>query len=1254
MESAFAGALKKADLAKDAGLKALADAGAAAGEGIARAGFHTLHALGMKVPEKEGMEFTRGIQSNIFPGFPEKELAEHSTGIGAAITGLALIPGVAGMSKLVKGAVKGAHPFSKSPESVAQELSQAANEVSPGMKADEVLADSAKAVKKGAVTPDTAGTLLKNPALPPVSKAKAASAITANVKQFQDLATQAIDTKNPAVAQEAVQQYMAVLDAPAIMPQLQQAALNVSHLDTINANGVRAGLKAYQRLKALPDTADLDTRVDAMLQSFTDSKKFLYERVSPSVQQLERHMRGRSPEEGAAILQKVVSGTLDAPAAKYADDVPNRPDKSLLINNPAYEDAGTLNVPLASVKLDHPVNKADAKYGEYQRMWKEGRETDNIVVLETSPGKFTSISGNRRVSEAIDAGMSTLPANVVRLAVPKLRAEEAEALQSMIAGGASPAQAVKQMQANAIVNALDSLKSPRDLIVNPDMALPVIAAHHPVKLASLLAEGDEILAKDLTAVLNATKDHIEAGDVAAITTSLKAVFAGLARAQAPASREPFEQSMERLRSLIQPQDIGRTITPEDLVDALTVIPDATPQQMAHVMAKTMEHSTDAPLVKQVDNVPTSGGGVEPPAPPAGPRTVNGPQGDLPLPGVNRRLPTFPDAFQWYTINQLLTPGSAAINLIAPPALYALEIVSRSVSGRANQLKRMVGGHVPARSVQPGEDVQMLIAAKDGIMEALHAGFQAVKTGKRSIASLGQEVPIEHALNRQTIPALFDKYPHLKGRIAPASAHDEANWMNGVVSFVGQVTGLPSRLLLGGDQFNAVFAKRATIRTEAYRQLKDEQQVNGMSDKAFTKAFKERVAEWNDNPPAWLDKKSTEFAEYVTLNHKIEPGMLSKANDMLAELHPVARVLVQPFFRTLANNAHRSMEYTPGLAQRMDRYTRALNHQDPAEAQLARSRTIAGTALLASGMELAYLGLVDGPGSDNQRITRQLEAAGFKEFSLHLPGGEFIHLDQLGMVGQFLKMSTLLSALPNTYGTDDAAVDEAIMIAAATVHSAMNFSFMKDSVSALQLLTSDPTHFGSAGKAGDSAGKLIANLIPQSARKAEELMTEKVLKEANGFLERLVRRLPYFRGTLITDRDLYGEPFAADVHERYGSRQDDTFLHALNELELGVASPSRLYQGRPLTDAEYEQRQITVGKHVKELAESGDVQEVMKDPDIQLEYKREQVGALLRKAQAKGNDAWLYDVEMAPLIRAKEYKQGLREPVQQTPAPGILR
>ena len=1267
------------------GIRAVAETGAAATEVGAKGLLKGMQAAGLGVPDKEGLDFTRQYTS-LVTGLPEEELASSNTGLGAIATAFAMVPVLGAAMKLPikaiqKVAGKGPleHPFSKAPETVAQDVQSAVHSApKTGQDAEAVLAASAAEVKKGGVTPDDAAVLTGQKDAPPVAKAAVATAMTSNVKHFQGLAQEAKATKSPALTQEALKQYTAILDTPHLMSGARQSAMAQLSTEKVTLNGVKAGMKALQRLQALPPDAPIEARINAWSKSFADSKTFLKERLSPSLQALAKDINAAPPDQMNAVLEKALTGSTEAGTfAKFNEAIPDRPDRALDLfrADPTLQEAGTTMVPLSRTKPGHALDtaKGQESAAKHEAAFKSGEGSDNIVVQANPDGSFTVLSGNGRLEGAMRAGKSTLPAHVFTPATHALSDAEKAGLKALVAEGKTPKQAVQVAQMNAISDTLKALKTPQDLLKNPDTALPVLTAHEPMDLAGKLTN-DAAMVPDLESSIRDVQEAVAEKDAAATQTHLSKLLGQLDTAASGPS-EPFAQSFERLKALIQPGNIGRPVTPEMVLDTLTLVPDATPGQVANILAQTAKH-VDIPAPSQraavkgtqeqqfpqasltPDTVPPQRTGVSgvqqqvfpqefksvDPKEVTKRKSVQGTQQDA-FPQAPKGA-TMGEAFQWYTINQMINYGSSLVNLGTTLTMAPLEYAARLGAGRYTALKRLAGKTPAPGSIAPGEANAAVYGAMASMWEALGVAGRVARTGQREVGTAANQLPIEHALNARTIP----------NAVTPSSSRllsDPASWLNKGVDFIGQATGSTTRLLLAGDQFIALMAKRGATYAKAYRDAYEEQVRLGHTTAQFKKNLSAKVEEYLTNPASDIEKQGNDFADYFTFNNDLGPTGQS-LQELVDKGGPVARVMVQPFFRTLANSATRTIEYSPGLHLLTHRFKESLKATDPAERQLAHARAMVGASLVTGGVGLTMNGVLNGAAPSNPTLKKQLQARGFEPYSVSLADGSHVSFDDLGVMGNFLRMSTNVAALFNLAEQDNATLDEGMNLALASVNGLLNYSFLRDSTTLLSFLASDQARMFTAENFADKLGRFAGTLVPLTLRKVDEQLFNTTLKDANSALEKFMARIPYLRGNVITARDLYGEPVPVDMHLRYVPGSADPFLDAANTLGIAISGPTRMFQGQPLTDTEYESRQIHVGKAVKELADSGQVADVMADKTLQDPYKKELIASMIRKAQARGNKAWLAEQSGAPLLRAQEYKQSIREPRQGASELSIVR
>jgi hypothetical protein len=1217
LESAFARALSFADTSTTQAIQATGKAGVSALEASAPKVQAGLGAAGLGTPDEQGRQFAETI-TGLATGLPDKAFQADFPKLAAGAAVLAPLPflgPVLGGSIKVLGAgarlaSKIEHPFSKSAVTVA---------------------------------------------------AEGAAPAVANFKKLADAAE---ESSSKELTSEALRQYTAIMDAKEMLPYVQKAALSLDTSTKVNKRAVDAGVKAAAKLKALPKGGSLKERLEVMEGSFSNAKMFLNERVSPGLQQLDRHLRTADKgTEDATVLKALEGSSEPFTPPVFNDVIPDRPDKALETFTPdqGFTPAGSAVIPVSRLKPGHALEPGagEKSAAKHAAAFKSGKGADNIVVEVDEAGGFTVLSGNGRLAGAIEAGVKELPAHVFVKAPLRLSAEEKAAVKASIDGGLSPTEAASLARFQSGAKALETLQTPEAMLKNPELALPVIAGSDPVQLAGRLASGNEDLGRDLSGILLNIQKAIGADDRAAIEVGLQDLHKRT-QLDAGVPGTSFEDSFTRLSELIAPDGInGRPATPEQVLGALNAFPDATPAQMSRVIEKTLEHMEPAPAkpstaVKGTDTAATPPTDEPPVSPPRG---ANGPQQSLP--GLPPEKPTFKNVYQWYVMNEMINFGSDAVNIVATASLFPAEIGARTIAGATNQVRRLLGQKVSPNSVAPTDAYHFTVGALSAVWNAIDgslagkASVKALVKGQRTVAShVTDTFPVEHAVNRNLIPSMT----------TPASAamlQNPDNWFNSLVHYTGHAVGITTRLLLSGDQFLAVMSKRASTFSKAHQDAYNRAIEGGWDSAKMNADYKTRLKQYLDNPAPNIEQAGDEFGRYFTLNNTPGPIGQSVLNtaSLIEEkggaLGTVGRLFTLPFFSTLSNSAARTFEYTPLVHRNMERFKKALQSGDNMERQLAHGRAAMGALLITGGVMLAKNSVTTGQAPDNTSAREQLKKSGWVESSINLGNGVNVRLDDLGVVGNFLKFGANLASLLNEDYFDNPDTDEILTLALSTVDSLMNFSFLRQTSSALSFLAQKHTK-KDTGALADALGGFAGTHVPLALRRADEQLATKTLREANDALQRFQRRIPFWRGELNAHRDMYGNEVPFDVFASYLTAPNDPFIDTLNSLDLYVTPPGREYEGQPLTDAELEQRQIHVGAAIKEYADSGAWEDIAGDKTLSDEFKKELLAADIRKVRAAGQKRWKDAVDGAPLLRAKQYKEAIRQPIAPASSLGILR
>jgi len=316
------------------------------------------------------------------------------------------------------------------------------------------------------------------------------------------------------------------------------------------------------------------------------------------------------------------------------------------------------------------------------------------------------------------------------------------------------------------------------------------------------------------------------------------------------------------------------------------------------------------------------------------------------------------ALNEYFINSILSgPKTQAVNVISNFATTALQPAERMIAGAVsfNRQEFLEGG------------LQYL-----GLAQSFR---DAVRLAARA------------AWNGDPILDPFRSTVELQGQAAISA---QAFGMSGgaaatAVDFLGKVVRIPSRLLMTQDEFFKQLTYRSRITASAWR----EGLASGHS--LGSREMRELVAQRMDgafNPngtaahaEALAASRNVTFTDDLAAQTLTGNRTLGETLQSATTNHPMLQ-LIMPFVRTPTNIARFVWNRTPALNVLRTQYRNdLLGRNGSTAAALARAQMVTGAAMWGAGLTFALDGTITGGGPTDPTIRRQLEATGWRPYSI---------------------------------------------------------------------------------------------------------------------------------------------------------------------------------------------------------------------------------------------------------------------------------
>jgi hypothetical protein len=225
----------------------------------------------------------------------------------------------------------------------------------------------------------------------------------------------------------------------------------------------------------------------------------------------------------------------------------------------------------------------------------------------------------------------------------------------------------------------------------------------------------------------------------------------------------------------------------------------------------------------------------------------------------------------------------------------------------------------------------------------------------------------------------------------------------------------------------------------------------------------------------------------------------------------------------------------------------------------------GSIFMGLAATMVMNGKMTGGGPNDPELQKQLKATGWQPYSYVVADGKggrrFIPMGRFDPTGMVMSM---MADLVEMSRHDHGEANSELGIRAVSLALAKNFTdktFLLNLHQALQALT-DP------GTKGEKwLGNLAGNTIPFSSA-IKGLNPDPHLREAQGFIQSMMKNLPGYSETLPQTRDVFGEPVWKSISISTTGKPDiveEENNRIIIESGMGIHNPSPQWEGIDLRD-----------------------------------------------------------------------------------------
>jgi hypothetical protein len=439
---------------------------------------------------------------------------------------------------------------------------------------------------------------------------------------------------------------------------------------------------------------------------------------------------------------------------------------------------------------------------------------------------------------------------------------------------------------------------------------------------------------------------------------------------------------------------------------------------------------------------------------------------------------------WRYHSMLSGVPTHARNTIGNTLVAVLSVPETAVAGMLGVAARGVGSRNPEH-VMLGESKELVYGYMGAVMDSFKLAGQAFKSGEDPFGTT-----------------------KIEGRPSVTISQDSQTMVGRTADVLWDFVNLPGRFLGAEDAFFKNEAFRANLRKLAYRTAA----MEGLDGPPMT----ERIQELLNNPTDKMLADSLDAAKYQTFQSDLTGAIakISQAANAQDNLGFIAKVFV-PFIRTPWNIARYTLTRTPMAP--LFRSFREDMGAGGARSEMAMSRVIVGSALMAWGTSLVNQGVITG-GGPSEPGERNVWLMNFKPYSLKVGDQWYSYGNLAEPVSTFFALSAdFHDAYTNWQADPETSAPE--LAAAMTVAFSKNITsktFMKG-VSDIAALLDKPDR-----SAGPWLNSLTGSFIPAYLGNWANSQDPEIRLVGN-VLDAMKNRTPGLKDDLPLRRNLWGEP-----------------------------------------------------------------------------------------------------------------------------------
>jgi len=489
------------------------------------------------------------------------------------------------------------------------------------------------------------------------------------------------------------------------------------------------------------------------------------------------------------------------------------------------------------------------------------------------------------------------------------------------------------------------------------------------------------------------------------------------------------------------------------------------------------------------------------------------------------------------------------NILSGPTTHVSNIIGNTLASLTHPASKIVGGLVHVDPALMAEGVKQYGYMLTESLNSLKLASEAYKRGHAILDSQSRKlasIPVE-ALDAERLGINPES---ISGRLFNAGAT--------------LLDGVSARALEAADEFFKQNMYASEVMSRSFTDgvnlgLKGDElklYVRQQRDAAFTNVPETGSHVANEKASANA-ADSLRTARFNTFTQDIALKSIAASALQQTNKWPMLKFAV-PFVRVVNNILDYSASLSPGF-QRLSRVYKDQIARGGRDAAIAHGRLAMGSAMWLSAASLAAGGYITGSGPTDYKKKQELEQTGWKAHSLKV-GNIYVPLDRLDPIGfPFNLAGDFVEKWQSGQHGDETAVQVASVMALAFYHNIADRSFLKGFSDMFDAL---------ADKDGVDLSRFSANivgslLVPNIVRQVGTNNVDPYLREAKGFMENIMRRVPGLSDDLAIKRMPWGEKMTLNPSLYAQQKPDPVMQEYARLLETGDRSlPDPLPRMKP--------------------------------------------------------------------------------------------